>query len=520
MIPREALERWLRASLRGLLSVALILAVAGIWGFTLGADEGWNLSSIGALSGDPRLAFEMQPVLTSGGLFAALQGALFAAGAESLWSHRVLSLLAALSALVLAWQLLPRGARDADQRWLVAAGIVAAPGALTLAGLAHAEWMATALAVAFVVLWERMAGRGTKRILVCGAVLGLALATRSTAIALVPGFLAWSLIGSRDRVGRVREAVATSALAGLVLVGATALYTAASPSVPGARETLTVMGLTGLIPDYPRVMNRWLVGERLMPAASLIAVTALVMGWGHRRTDRPATWTLLVAFAWSGWALWMLRAPIPHLRYLWPAAGALGIAAGLGLAALHASGSSRARVAALAVAVGITLGPVGIAARHLLNGQTDLVMWEWSGEAPLSYTRRFQHVQDQHAAAAWIRAHLGPDEEIAVFSQPFAMRLLTGRNFHAFWDFVEDDPARWKDRPLPGWILLQPTNHAYRYLGTAAKNWISESCTVEAQFGSYVVYRVRGPWPEDPTRFEVERRPDLRFPLAKPRFGE
>ncbi len=519
MIDPEKLQTWLSRPLRGLIAAALLVSASGFWGFTLGADEGWNLVSVAAVIGQPEIAYENAPVLSSTGLYAALHGAAFRLGIEQLAVHRALSLGAALVAWWLALQLLPRESRGPDAGWLVAAGIAAAPGAITFASLAFAEWLAAALVVGFVVALERDGSRGWGRSLICAGLLGLAMATRSTAIAVVPGFLIWSWIGPAGRFERVRDAVIIAALAGALFMGFTAAYSSMAPTTTVATETLTTMGLQGLVPDYPRLMNRWLVGERLLPIASLVAASVLLIGWGVRRAGRLPPWSLLLAMAWSGWALWMLRAPIAHLRYLWPAVALLGVGVGLGLAMLARREGRHSRTIALALAIGITIGPVMSATRHLVNGNSDIIAWEWSGEAALSYTRRFQQVRDQRDIAAWMQANVPASEEIAIFSQPYAMRFLSRRNLVSMWNYADASEVRWKSERRPVWILLQPTNHAFRYLPAAAMNWIAAACTLEAQFGAYVLYRVDGPWPESATPFRLEGRPYETYPLAAPRFG-
>jgi hypothetical protein len=536
MNPLERLESWLRITLWGALALAGCILVAGPFWLALGTDEAWILSSIQALSQPLEPDLAIVPTLTSGGPFALIHGSLFAAGVTALWVHRFVTLAFVALALVGARMLLPSAASGeepgSDSNLLLGVGLFAAPGALTLGGLGHAEWMATALSIFAVVLWNRTEGRRAARMLGCGVVLGLAMATRSPAIALAPGLLVWALISGPGWRGRLVDAIGTLGVAFVLLGASIAIFAglAADGAEPPVEKSLSIMGLTGLVPNYPRLLNRWLVGERLLPVGWLTVVTGAAAYWGcasaRERNEPLPTWTLLLLFAWSSWAAWMLRAPIAHLRYLWPGLGLLGVAVGITLVSMHRAASRRTdptertggRAACLVLALALMVAPVVLGFRALVNGQPDLVMWEWSGQTALTYSRRFQHVSDQHEAAAWLREQVPASEGIAVFAQPFPLRYLSDAHVRAHWTYLDDAGREWRDAP-PGWIVLQPHNHAFRYLSPEAHAWIEAECTLGAQFGSYAIYRVTGSWPDDLTIFQLHGRPVERFPNAVPRFG-
>jgi len=314
-------------------------------------------------------------------------------------------------------------------------------------------------------------------------------------------------------------------VSGVVLAAALATYVLLAPpdAQPELARALKITGVTGWFPDYPRILNRWIVGERLLPLTWIAAVTAAAgyWLWRERGTATLPAWTLLLALAWTQWLAWQLRAPIPHLRYLWPGLGLFAAAVGHTLATMHRAagpGQRVGRVACLGLALVCMAGPLGSAFRNLLNGSTDVVMWEWSGETALSYTRRFQNVQDQRAAAEWLREHIDPDEALVTLSQPFALRYLSGRPVRAIWTLLDDEGVHWT-APRPSWVVLQPHNRTFRYLTPEADAWIAENCHLASVFGSYTIYRVHGTWPEDMTPFRLAPRPDVRFPLAPPTFG-
>lgn len=532
----ESLERSLRVALWGVLALAAGIALAGPFWLALGTDEAWILSSIQGLSQPLAPEFAVIPTLTSGGLFAAIHGTMFSLDITTLWLHRLVTVASLGLAIAGARMLLPASEHDEpkplDTPLLLLSGIFAAPGALTLAGLGHAEWMATTLTIFTVVFWDRTEERRIARMLGCGLTLGLAMATRSPALALAPGLLVWAALSGPGWRSRVVDAIGTLTVGMVIVAGGMAVFLALAPdsAQPETEKSLSIMGLVGLVPNYPRLLNRWVTGERILPIAWLSVVTGAVAYWGcsaaRARNEPLPAWTMLLLFAWSSWLAWMLRAPIAHLRYLWPGLGSLAVATGITLTLMHRAASRRTdpaervagRVACLALALALMIGPLGTGFRALVNGQPDLVMWEWSGQTPLSYTRRFQHVRDQREAAAWLRDHVPASEDIAVFAQPYPLRYLSGTRVRAHWDFLDAELKSFTSA-RPDWIVLQHHNHAFRFLSAEARNWIERACELRSQFGSYAIYRVEGPWPDDLGIFALHGRPEERYPHADLRFG-
>jgi hypothetical protein len=295
--------------------------------------------------------------------------------------------------------------------------------------------------------------------------------------------------------------------------------------LPGLDAT-TVASMTGMraaVFDYPRLLNKWVIGESFMSPALLVLATLIV--WvtlrGSKNPASSASAVLIVS-GWLLWLAWMTRSPLAHLRYLWPALACFAVVLGTGLARLHAWGVSRdepaPRLAALVLALSCVVTGLGSTLRALAHGEGNILSWEWSRETPIDYFRRFQHLHDQRAAAQFLRDHANDDQTIGVLGLDMELRYLTGRRLIPLKTLGDNNA--WKDpQHLPRRLVLTPMIGSYMYLTPAGYRWIEENCTLEAQFGHYCFYRVTGAYPKDPAVLQPSIVYQPPAPLARPAWG-
>jgi hypothetical protein len=517
------LERGLLRALIAALALATLMSLAATFLLTLGFDEAWILLGIDGIVHPVPREVAVAPVISNGGLFAAGELLVSAVAGRTLWLHRlfVLACLIAVLALVIRRARRTTGPAGA---WIAPAVLVGLPGTLVLGASGYATVPAFLLLLCVVELWEVSEERRWRRWIVCGGLAGLAAATRLEVAVLLPALVIVSLAQRDNRRRRLLDAITAGLVGGAVLV---ACMTALSHAVrlPGLDATTVsaMTGMRGALLDYPRLLNKWVIGESFMPPALLVLATlvAWVLTRGTKTVASSASAVLIVS-GWLLWLAWVTRSPIAHLRYLWPALACFAVVLGLGLARLHAWGAARnepvARVAALTLALACAVTGIASTLRDLAQGEANILSWEWSRETPVDYFRRFQHLHDQRAAALYLRQHAGSGETIGVLGLDMELRYLTGCRMISLQRLSPDNA--WKDpEHLPKRLVLTPMIGSYMYLSPAGYRWIEENCVLEAQFGRYCFYRVTGSYPKDAAVLGTTIVYQPPAPLARPAWG-
>jgi hypothetical protein len=497
-------------------------AVGAVFLTTLGTDEAWVLSGLRSYLRPPVLDLSTPPVSTSGGVFAIANIALEAAFGSSVAVHRLFS-LACLVALVVAVALAGRGGGRRRFELLAIAPLLAVPGTAEVGTTALGTSAALLLAVLATAVWCRAPAPGPGRAVAAGLLFGLAAATRFDLVLFAPALLLVSgIVPGPD--GRLRlvfpwAALLATAVGGAVFLANQVLMTRAAHAVLAAQldaaHLASVAGVQGSLLDYPRLLNRLAIAIGLASPGLLVLAASLAF-WSpedaHDGSLRRAA-ILLVTLGAATWAAWVLRAPIPHLRYLWPSLALFAVAGGLGLPAIHrtvaARGDAWKGAALYLIALGLVLGGIGGTFRSLVAADSDATSWEWSRETGMEYFRRFEAAPDQRAAAAFVRTGIPADATVLSYV-PFPLRYLAERPIA---DVLSGAPPA-----LGGetYLVLTPMVGSYLYLRPEAWAWIAEHGILVAQFGRYSVYRLPGGPPGDASllalpRTNYERHPSSRF---------
>lgn len=510
--------------------VWLLLAVACVFFTTLGTDEAWVLSGLKSYLTGLIPHQTAEPVSTSGGVFAIANLALEYAFGSRVWVHRLFSLACLLVIVVMAGRP-QRGARRG-----AALDVLAVAPLLGIAGTAEVGTTALGTAPAIMLLvvaswtWASAEAPGLGRSLLCGALFGLAAATRFDLVLFAPALLAVSSVRLAPSGPRLRFpwAALVAVLVGLMVFVANQLLMSAAVhrSATGQAalgETMAVTGIAGSFVDYPRLLNRLMVGVGIVSPGVLALASGVAFcrreGADELETSRRVRLAaVLVATAWVVWVGWLLRAPVPHLRYLWPSLALIALPAGAGLSALHqryASGGAWSRgVLCRLVALGLVLGGIGGTARSLVLGDSDVLSWEWSREMGLDYFRRFQALRDQRDAIAYLRDRIPHDATVLSYV-PHTLRYLGDR------PVVDVGGAEASPSP-PGrrtFLVLTPAVGTYLYLRPEAFTWIEAEARLVAQFGRYSFYELPEGPPPDPALLRLGRTNYERHPGSQLWFG-
>jgi hypothetical protein len=496
---------------------------------TLATDEAWVLNGLRSYLRPAVQDLSSEPIVTNGGLFALANLALERAFGSRVWVHRLFSVGCLLVLVAIVSWLGRRRQRPIKLDYLAIAPLLAVPGTAEVGTAALGTSTAVALLVLASALWSGSSAPGMGRILLCGLLFGLGAASRFDLVLFAPALLLVSSIRLDER-SRPRLQVPWQALAatgvGLVLFAANQVLMARTAhGIVESRVSSTVVaastGFSGYLLDYPKQLNRLMVGLGFA-SPGLLALASAAPFWrtGGAPPDSDAARRLAILIlvtAWILWLGWILRAPIPHLRYLWPSLALFAIVGGMGLSTLYAryAAASDSRMALLCqfVALGFVLGGLAGTSRSLVMGESDYLAWEWSREMGTDYFRRFQHVQDQRSAAAYLRNRIPHDA--TVFSYiPFALRYLADRPVVSAGDTNLSGP-----RGRKTYLVLTPAVGTYLYLCPEAFGWIERHGRLEAQFGRYSFYELPDGPPSDGSLLRVSRTNYERHPLSRAWFG-
>ncbi|MFC3173962.1 hypothetical protein ACFOD9_06850 [Novosphingobium bradum] len=483
---------WLHGALAGLV---LLICAVGAAVFTIDPDEAWILLSTYQVFGLPVAgagAIDL-PTLTTGGPHLLVHG-LLGLATRAIIAHRLVSLacLAALLGLVLA--LMRRQMTERRDAWLGMALVLATPGLLLQGALAMAEIMATLLLLATIIYWD---GRGRLSLagtVLAGVLLGLVCATRANALACVPVFALFALI-DRDNwlEGLVRAAAlgfAAVATHGLCVAGQAALFPAGNwGKLYEYLSQSTGIG-AGKSP-WQMLRHFWLAAD-FFPPLLVIAVLAGLLACQARGAAGLRLPLLMVTLALAGAASWVIAAPIPQVRYAWPFAPLLFVAAGLVLDRSGLLARPRQRLVLHLGVIGLVL--LQVAASLIALGTGDSLVATYQANRQAAVTDRspdWSASRDQQALARRVAA-LPADARLVTRIQPLGLPItyLSGRRI--------DDLMPWTPARRPAWLVVTPGDRAVFDPDAALAQWAARNAVPVFRSGEYALYQVVGPEPFPP----------------------
>jgi hypothetical protein len=496
--PTSALNAKISVTLKLTVFMWMSLALAAVFVMTLGTDEAWVLNGLRSSLHPQVKDLSTELIVTSGGLFALLNmGVEWAVGSQ-VWVHRLLSLLALGGVFALVLLRVRRAGLPTPVRWLTLAPLMAVPGTIEIGTTALGTSIGLFLMVASMLVWSAAAIPLSKRIVYGGLLFGLAAASRYDLVLFGPAVLLVSSVRLTP-AGRMslKLSVAAWAFVGLGLaVFFLNQWAMAQPANATVAENLDVAkGLGNWALDYPRLLNQWSTLSTYAPLP-LLALALLSAFWFTPETNQtsdPEVPRFEVLLAVTGFVLllaWLFRAPIPHLRYAYPALFCFACLGAVGLQNLAAQsfsvGSHRHWLLCQCLGLAAILGSIGTTTRSLVMSDSDNVSWEWTHEVPYDYFRRFEAQQHQIQIASFLRNDLAPDSRLYGYV-PYALRYLTERQIVAV-DLLQqiDSTAQHKNR----YLVLTPATGTYLYLNHAAANWLLLNTKLIKQIGRYSVYQL------------------------------
>ena len=521
------------AALRVGLLVWALLAVAAVFVMTLGTDEAWVLNGLRSVLHPQVEHLSTELIVTSGGPFALVNVLLESAAGSRVWLHRLVSLACLGGAFVLVLRHGGEVRTPASARWAMAAPLVAVPGAAEVGTAALGTSMGLCLMLAALTLWASTRAALGWRVAGGGLLYGLAAAARFDLVLVGPAVLLASsvrLTGERHVELRLNRGAWAFVAIGITLFLLNQWLMGLSANAMAGIEVSAATGLDPWSLNYPKQLNQWFTLTTFAPLAWLAVMTISAFWWpqataatrGANPTDAPRFETLLAVTGAVLLAAWLVRAPIPHLRYAFPALFCFAALAAFGLRGLLvralASGSTRHVLLCHCAALACVLGSIGTTTRSLVMSDSDYASWEWTHEMPFDYFRRFEARQHQQDAAAFLRDQLPADARI--YSHvPYALRYLTHRPVVAIDKVLVTNAADAAATHAQRYLVLTPAIGTYFSMRPESAMWVLAQAPLIKQIGRYSIYKLPAGTDADLSHLQLSRSSYDGHPASVVWFG-
>lgn len=513
--PLELWDNLSQQCLKILSASWFVLALGCVLLIALGVDEAWSLNGLRSCLEPPVKDLSSQPTATSGGLFALANLALEFLFGSRVWVHRLFSFACLLGLVGVVWSSGRAGRRRTTLAGLLAvAPLLGLPGTAEEGTAALGTSSAALLMIGACLVWSESPTPEIGRSVLCGLLFGLAAASRFELVIVAPVVLAVASLHN-DGGGRLRLRVPAHALVmvaiALCLFAANFLVMRSAASRNGHPYTITELraGTGTAAPsgriDHAGLMNHVFIAQDFCPIG-LLVLASIAPFWSWRVGPKPAPAVirfsvLMLVLGWILWAAWIARAPIPHIRYLWPSLVCFAILGGLALSECHERALRLQRpfpaIACQLVALGLVLGGVSCTFRSLVFGDYDLLSLERARWVSTVSYRKFQYIQNQQAVTNHLKTLVPSDATIVCDAQPYTFRYLTHRPVPRLQDFIKSfRPERGLGRV---YLVIPPANDNSFRRSPEASLWFAAHSRLDAQFGRYSVYELPDGLPADPS---------------------
>ncbi|MFC3173961.1 hypothetical protein ACFOD9_06845 [Novosphingobium bradum] len=477
--------------------IALVMATCrlAIVSFTIEPDESWILlSTYKAFHLAPPGAEGIRfPTITSGGLHLLVHG-LLGLATRAILFHRLVSLLFLAGLLAMVFALLRRRGTGRGQAAMATALVLATPGLVLQSALAMAEIMVTVVLLATAIHWERRGRLSLAGSALTGMLLGLSCATRTNCLVAMPVFVAFAALDAEDWARGLSRAAALAAAAlatyALGVLGYAALFSIGDwngfkAAILGATGVAKEKGLGQRIPDIALAAD-------FFPPFLIAALLGAIAACRPRGIEPLRLPLLLVALGLAGAAAWVAKAPIPHVRYAWPFAPFLFVAAGLmvPLTGLLAQGWTRLALHLFVIAA--VLQQTATSLVYINTGDSLVAVYQANRQAILS-GRMASHssAADQQAMARALAA-LPAQAEVTTPTTPmgYPLTYLSGREIRGVLPWNDAGSA-------PRYVLLSPGDFAVFHPDAKTIAWLHRNGTPAFHSGEYALFAITGhePYP-------------------------
>jgi hypothetical protein len=458
------------------------------------------------------------PTLTSGGLHLLIHGALAWVGA-SIFVHRCVSLLCTGLTLATVYGALKRMNRRTPIALAGTALFAAVPGLIFQASLATAEIIATLLLFWACLHWLRRGQSSYGGAIVSGLLFGLSFATRVNCVVALPAILVFALLGGADWRKRIALTLITGITAALTLGLAMGAYYLAARSNNGLEAQQFFMQSAGVSGGKSPTQFIWsfAIGDRIMPAWLIAAIGGAYLISAAKGADRspglePASLSaLLLLVGLAGYLAWIAKAPIPHIRYLWPTVPCLWFAGVIQLTQPYfAKQREYGALAFHALILTMCGSRLATDALAVANGESLTLIYQANGMAPFLLPRAsFVSAHDQRALAAFLASQPADVSFYTLIpANGYPLTLLSRRTIA---------PVATMHPAGSRLLILSPADTSEWHPGPDFVQWMRASTTPAFVSGDFAALRVRDKAPPPPPSGMIRVGDDdlLRSPVTR-----
>ena len=304
--------------------------------------------------------------------------------------------------------------------------------------------MSTFLLIAAAWHWSARGSRTVAGSVVAGLLFGLSAATRLPALIAFPAIVIWSLLHTRLIPRVVLHAVVAVATASMIFLLSVGIYYSLFDTQnlhAFAHNMALSTGGMRSTHDLASLISSFATSETLFPASVMVVVAVALIPSPQRdyvAAIRPLC-VLLLLIGVIGWAAWIVRAPIPHVRYLWPALPAMWLCGVLLLVGwLMGLQPGRARVLLHTAILSLGATQFALSFRQVAYGDSLMLVYEAARWAPMGWFQPFHARQDQDRVAS-IVSGLPADAQVYALMPPvsYPITWLSGREVRSLLELSE-----------------------------------------------------------------------------------
>jgi hypothetical protein len=469
--------------------------------FTVEADEAWTMMSTMHAFGVnlPQTSALANPTITTGGVHFLVHG-LISKFSDSMIAHRAASLVFLVMLAFLVEEITRYLAVSRALRVSGIALFTGIPVFILQAALATGEIIATTFLIGGIYHFIRYGRRSISGALISGLIIGSACATRISLAFVLPMPALLTLIFSKRKKRDIIITAVVIVTAALVTVVSDVAYLVSAHATSLWTQTPYLSDATGVgggTKQIGNVLHHITIANSLLPIA---LVGVIIASWyvchGKRSYIRstPLAGSFLI-IGLAGAVVWVIFAPIPHVRYLWPSLACLWLAGTIQLLMFaQTAGRMRARLAVHGIAFATCLYAIASSLLLVSRGESLLLIYQVIGEAPFVLTgEKFSAARDQAELADFVRSR-GPDTKFFTFVEPTAYPItyLSGKAIQS----IERMPPAGNN-----YVILVPAHYSIWRPVSDFKEWRKTSTDTAFSRGGFIALHVRPKSGPPPTKF-------------------
>jgi hypothetical protein len=427
------MEHAIRAAIKPLFFLLLILAFFSHVMLTLEFDEAWILTTIAEANSVSKPLFQADSVTTTGGPYFLIQSILFQMFGANHYVARFFTFFALIFLLIFGKKISLKECPGGDH-WLTLSFLLAVPGTIILSGTAYGTILSLGLLFAFFYFWQSNDQSLWKNRLISALLLAATVTTRVDLAPAFPALILTALLNRENKSKELKSAFWITFL-GLIFVGITIFcHMMVQGSLKeGASMLLSSTGFRKF--DMGIYISDLL--NRISLTQDYLAISMMGLAtWIIYRYFSPK-WNFLSWMSWIILLLWVFRSPYPYYRYFYSITLINGFVISVALMKLliwsekNKFQQIKPGIYLFAVLFMIQGSISGI--RTLAQGDLSTQNLEWARLAPYQTFKLVEAPRKQLEIAKWIQETIPANVNVVSIGNAMPLSYLSGRNLIPDW---------------------------------------------------------------------------------------